>query len=129
MATNTRSEVWFQVGVRLPDKFEVMHIADKLDITVNECIGALIRLWSISITDFPESNGSLTNGSLSVGIEHLPKIMQLENEPQDIFDALEECSWIEQVDGIIVIPQWEKKTGQTILKLARDRKYKSKEEG
>ena len=36
------------------EKFEVLHIANKLNISVNECVGALIRLWSISITDFPE---------------------------------------------------------------------------
>ena len=124
----SRSEVWFQVGVRLSEKFEVMHIASKLEITVNECVGALIRLWSISITDFPESKGILSNGSLNVGIEHLPNIMKLDNSGQEIYEALKECSWIDLVDGTIVIPQWEKKTGQTILKLARDRAYKRKEE-
>ena len=33
--------------------------------------------------------------------------MQLDNEPQEIFDALKECSWIDLDDGVIVIPSWD----------------------
>ena len=62
-----RSEVWFQVGVRIFEKFEVLHIARVLDISLNECVGALMRLWSISITDFPEGKGVLSSGTLLFG--------------------------------------------------------------
>ena len=55
----SRTEVWMQLGVRIHEKFEVLHIAKKLNISVNECVGALIRLWGISITDFPEGQGKL----------------------------------------------------------------------
>lgn len=119
-----RSEVWMQVGVRLFEKFEILHIANKLDITVNECVGALMRLWSISITDFPEGKGVLTSGSLSVTVDHLPTIMKLDHSGEEIFDVLKQCSWIDIQDGTIVIPKWSEKTGQTILKLEKDRKRK-----
>ena len=119
-----RSEVWMQVGVRLFEKFEILHIANKLNISVNECVGALMRLWSISITDFPEGKGVLTSGSLSVTVEHLPTIMKLDHSGEEIFDVLKQCSWIDIQDGTIVIPKWSEKTGQTILKLEKDRKRK-----
>ena len=119
-----RSEVWMQVGVRLFEKFEILHIANKLNITVNECVGALMRLWSISITDFPEGKGVLTSGSLSVTVDHLPTIMKLDHSGEEIFDVLKQCSWIDIQDGTIVIPKWSEKTGQTILKLEKDRKRK-----
>lgn len=119
-----RSEVWMQVGVRLFEKFEILHIANKLDITVNECVGALMRLWSISITDFPEGKGVLTSGSLSVTVDHLPTIMKLDHSGEEIFEVLKQCSWIDIQDGTIVIPKWSEKTGQTILKLEKDRKRK-----
>ena len=119
-----RSEVWMQVGVRLFEKFEILHIANKLDITVNECVGALMRLWSISITDFPEGKGVLTSGSLSVTVDHLPTIMKLDHSGEEIFDVLKQCSWIDIQDGTIVIPKWSEKTGQTILKLEKDRMRK-----
>jgi hypothetical protein len=124
----SRSEVWFQVGVRIFEKFEVLHIAKKLNISVNECVGALIRLWSLSITDFPEGKGVLSSGSLSVTIEHLPVIMSLDLDGEEIYQALKDCSWIDLKDGVVVIPEWSKKTGQTILKLERDRNYKRKGE-
>lgn len=119
-----RSEVWMQVGVRLFEKFEILHIANKLDITVNECVGALMRLWSISITDFPEGKGVLTSGSLSVTVNHLPTIMKLDHSGEEIYEVLKQCSWIDIQDGTIVIPKWSEKTGQTILKLEKDRKRK-----
>ena len=119
-----RSEVWMQVGVRLFEKFEILHIANKLNISVNECVGALMRLWSISITDFPEGKGVLTSGSLSVTVDHLPTIMKLDHSGEEIFDVLKQCSWIDIQDGTIVIPKWSEKTGQTILKLEKDRKRK-----
>ena len=87
----SRTEVWMQLGVRIHEKFEVLHIAKKLKISTNECVGALIRLWGISITDFPEGQGKLTNGSLHVEIDHLPVIMNLDNSGQDIFEALKDC--------------------------------------
>tara|TARA_Y100001980_G_C14454818_1_gene237950 strand:- start:68 stop:448 length:381 start_codon:yes stop_codon:yes gene_type:complete len=124
-----RTNLWYKVDVRLSDKFEVLHIAKRLGISSNECVGSLLKLWSISLTDFPEGKGKLSNGSLSVTIDHLPTIMQLDNEPQEIFDALKECSWIDLDDGVIVIPSWDSKTGQTLLKMERDRTYKRKEVG
>ena len=39
--------------------------------------------------------------------------MNLDNSGQDIFEALKDCSWIDLEDGIVVIPEWSKKTGQT----------------
>ena len=124
-----RTNLWYKVDVRLSDKFEVLHIAKRLGISSNECVGSLLKLWSISLTDFPEGQRKFSNGSLSVTIEHLPTIMQLDNEPQEIFDALKECSWIDLDDGVIVIPSWDSKTGQTLLKMERDRTYKRKEVG
>ena len=123
----SRTELWMQLGVRIFEKFEVLHIAKVLGISVNECVGSLIRLWSLSITDFPEGQGKLSNGTLHVGIHHLPVIMNLENSGQDIFDALKDCSWIDIEDGIIVLPAWDKKTGQTLLKLEKDRSRKKRE--
>ncbi len=123
----SRTELWMQLGVRIFEKFEVLHIAKVLGISVNECVGSLIRLWSLSITDFPEGQGKLSNGTLHVGIQHLPVVMNLENSGQDIFDALKDCSWIDIEDGIIVLPAWDKKTGQTLLKLEKDRNRKKRE--
>ena len=123
----SRTEVWMQLGVRIHEKFEVLHIAKKLNISVNECVGALIRLWGISITDFPEGKGVLTSGTLSVTVEHLPTIMKLDLSGEEIFEALKDCSWIDLEDGIVVIPEWSKKTGQTLMKLEKDRMRKSRE--
>ena len=50
-----KRDIWFQLDSRIFNKFEVIHIAKTLGITINETIGALVRLWSISITDFPSS--------------------------------------------------------------------------
>ena len=55
--------------------------------------------------------------------------MKLENTGQEIFDALKECSWIELEDGIVVIPEWSKKTGQTLEKLEKNRDYKRARKG
>ena len=49
-----RTNLWYKVDVRLSDKFEVLHIAKRLGISSNECVGSLLKLWSISLTDFPE---------------------------------------------------------------------------
>lgn len=117
-------DVWFQLDSRIFQKFEVMHIAKALKISVNETIGAMVRLWSLSLTDFPEGKGKLSSGDFGVHIEHLPTVMSLENSAEDIYKALESCSWIDQEDGIVVIPEWDKKIGQTILKLERDKKRK-----
>ena len=124
-----RTDIWMQLGVRIFEKFEIIHIANKLNISINECVGALIRLWSISLTDFPEGKGVLSSGTLSVTVDHLPVIMKLENTGQEIFDALKECSWIELEDGIVVIPEWSKKTGQTLEKLEKNRDYKRARKG
>jgi len=120
-----KRDIWFQLDSRIFNKFEVIHIAKALKITINETIGALVRLWSISITDFPDGKGTLQAGSLRVTIDHLPSVMALENSGEEIFKALNECSWIDQVDGTVVLPDWQKKIGQTILKLDRDKKRKS----
>ena len=124
-----RTDIWMQLGVRIFEKFEIIHIANKLNISINECVGALIRLWSISLTDFPEGKGVLSTGTLSVSVDHLPVIMKLDNSGQEIFDALKECSWIELEDGIVVIPEWSKKTGQTLEKLEKNRDYKRSKKG
>ena len=83
-----------------------------------------MRLWSLSITQFPEGKGHLVSGDLKVSINDLPSIMALENTAQEIFDALSECQWIEELDGIVVIPKWDLKIGQTILKLEKDSQRK-----
>ena len=93
----------------------------KTDGNYNKCtIGELVRLWSRSITQFPEGKGELVAGELKVTVQDLPVIMSLENDGQEIFDALKECQWIDERDGIIVIPKWDMKIGQTIIKLEKD---------
>lgn len=119
-----KRDIWFQLDSRIFNKFEVIHIAKTLGITINETIGALVRLWSISITDFPDGKGSLISGSLKVTKDHLPSIMALDFDGDQIYQALNDCSWIDEVDGTVVLPDWEKKIGQTILKLDRDKKRK-----
>lgn len=118
----TNRDVWFQIGSRIHQKYEVLYIADKLKISVNETVGSLIRLWAISITDFPEGQGRLQAGSLHVTKKQLPTIMNLQNHTgEEIFTALNNCSWIDETDGVIEIPKWESKIGQTMLKLEKDR--------
>jgi hypothetical protein len=124
----TNRDVWFQIGSRIHSKYEVLYIANKLDITVNETVGALIRLWAISITDFPEGQGKLQSGELTVNKHHLPHIMKLEDKTgEEIFEALETCNWIKQdANFVLEIPKWESKIGQTMLKLEKDRIRKLK---
>jgi hypothetical protein len=124
----TNRDVWFQIGSRIHQKYEVLYIANKLDISVNETVGALIRLWAISITDFPEGQGKLQSGDLTVNKHQLPHIMKLEDKTGDqIFEALETCSWIKQDENFVLeIPKWESKIGQTMLKLEKDRIRKLK---
>ena len=119
-------DVWYQIDSRIFQKFEILHLAKALSISVNETVGAMIRLWSLSLTDFPEGKGKLSSGEFGVSVSHLPSIMSLENSAEDIFKALEQCSWIDEADGVIVIPEWEKKIGQTILKLDREKEYDKK---
>ena len=120
MSSKAKRDTWYQLDARLYEKFEVMRIAQGLKISINETVGALVRLWSISITQFPEGKGELVAGELKVTIPDLPVIMALDNDGQEIFDALAECQWIEERDGIIVISKWEMKIGQTIIKLEKD---------
>ncbi len=120
MSNKAKRDIWYQLDARLFEKFEVMRIAQALKITINETVGALVRLWSISITQFPEGKGQLVAGQLKVTVQDLPIIMALDNDGQQIFDALSECQWIEELDGIIVIPKWDMKIGQTIIKLEKD---------
>ena len=120
MSSKAKRDIWFQLDSRLFEKFEVLRIAQALNITINETIGALVRLWSMSITQFPEGKGELVAGELKVTVQDLPVIMSLENDGQAIFDALKECQWIDERDGIIVIPKWDMKIGQTIIKLEKD---------
>ncbi len=120
MSNKAKRDIWYQLDARLFEKFEVMRIAQALTITINETVGALVRLWSISITQFPEGKGQLVAGQLKVTVQDLPIIMALDNDGQQIFDALSECQWIEELDGIIVIPKWDMKIGQTIIKLEKD---------
>jgi hypothetical protein len=116
--------LWYQLDSRIHQKFEVLKISQALGISINETVGALVRLWSLSITQFPEGKGHLVSGDLKVSINDLPSIMALENTAQEIFDALSECQWIEELDGIVVIPKWDLKIGQTILKLEKDSQRK-----
>ena len=120
MSNKAKRDIWYQLDARLFEKFEVMRIAQALKISINETVGALVRLWSISITQFPEGKGQLVAGQLKVTVQDLPIIMALDNDGQQIFDALSECQWIEELDGIIVIPKWDMKIGQTIIKLEKD---------
>ena len=120
VSSKAKRDIWYQLDARLFEKFEVMRIAQALKISINETVGALVRLWSISITQFPEGKGELVAGELKVTIQDLPVIMALDNDGQKIFDALSECQWIDERDGIIVIPKWEMKIGQTIIKLEKD---------
>tara|TARA_Y100000389_G_scaffold158917_1_gene160528 strand:+ start:2430 stop:2819 length:390 start_codon:yes stop_codon:yes gene_type:complete len=120
VSNKAKRDIWYQLDARLFEKFEVMRIAQALKITINETVGALVRLWSISITQFPEGKGQLVAGQLKVTVQDLPIIMALDNDGQQIFDALSECQWIEELDGIIVIPKWDMKIGQTIIKLEKD---------
>lgn len=120
MSSKAKRDIWFQLDSRLFEKFEVLRIAQALNISINETIGALVRLWSMSITQFPEGKGELVAGELKVTVQDLPVIMSLENDGQEIFDALKECQWIDERDGIIVIPKWDMKIGQTIIKLEKD---------
>jgi len=122
-----KRDIWFQLDSRIFNKFEVIHIAKTLGITINETIGALVRLWSISITDFPDGKGILMSGKLQVTKDHLPSIMALDLDGDQIYQALHDCSWIDEVDGTVSLPDWEKKIGQTILKLDRDKKRKQTE--
>jgi len=120
VSKKAKRDIWYQLDARLFEKFEVMRIAQALKISINETVGALVRLWSISITQFPEGKGELVAGQLKVTVQDLPIIMALDNDGQQIFDALSECQWIEELDGIIVIPKWDMKIGQTIIKLEKD---------
>lgn len=120
VSKKAKRDIWYQLDARLFEKFEVMRIAQSLKISINETVGALVRLWSISITQFPEGKGQLVAGQLKVTVQDLPIIMALDNDGQQIFDALSECQWIEELDGIIVIPKWDMKIGQTIIKLEKD---------
>ena len=120
VSKKAKRDIWYQLDARLFEKFEVMRIAQALKISINETVGALVRLWSISITQFPEGKGQLVAGQLKVTVQDLPIIMALDNDGQQIFDALSECQWIEELDGIIVIPKWDMKIGQTIIKLEKD---------
>ena len=83
----------------------------------------------MSLTQFPEGKGRMEAGDLKVVINDLPSIMALENSGQEIFDALKECQWIDESDGVVVIPKWDEKIGQTILKLEQDRERKRKAGG
>ena len=123
-----RTNLWYKVDVRLSDKFEVLHIAKRLGISSNECVGSLLKLWSISLTDFPEGQGKLQSGELTVNKHHLPHIMKLEDKTgEEIFEALETCNWIKQdANFVLEIPKWESKIGQTMLKLEKDRIRKLK---
>ena len=123
------TNLWYQLDARIHQKFEVLKISQALGITTNEIIGALCRLWSMSLTQFPEGRGRMEAGALKVVINDLPSIMALENSGQEIFDALKECQWIDEVDGVVVIPKWEEKIGQTILKMEKDRERKRKAGG
>ena len=118
------TNLWYQLDARIHQKFEVLKISQALGISINEIIGALCRLWSMSLTQFPEGKGRMEAGELKVVINDLPSIMALENTAQEIFDALSECQWIEELDGIVVIPKWDLKIGQTILKLEKDSQRK-----
>ena len=120
VSSKAKRDIWYQLDARLFEKFEVMRIAQALKISINETVGALVRLWSISITQFPEGKGELVAGQLKVTVPDLPIIMALDSDGQQIFDALSECQWIEELDGIIVIPKWDMKIGQTIIKLEKD---------
>ena len=120
----TKRDLWYQLDSRIHQKFEVLKISQALGISINETVGALVRLWSLSITQFPEGKGHLVSGDLKVVINDLPSIMALDNTAQEIFDSLSECQWIEELDGIVVIPKWDLKIGQTILKLEKDSQRK-----
>ena len=52
-----RTDIWMQLGVRIFEKFEIIHISQQAQHINQWCVGALIRLWSISLTDFPEGKG------------------------------------------------------------------------
>ena len=50
----TKRDFWYQLDSRSHQKFEVLKISQALGISINETVGALVRLWSLSITQFPE---------------------------------------------------------------------------
>lgn len=129
MAKKTLTDLWYQLDSRIHQKFEIIKISQALGITTNETVGSIIRLWSMSLTQFHEGKGLLASGDLKVVIDDLPSIMALDNTGQEIFDALKECRWIDEQDGIVVIPKWEEKIGQTIEKLEKDRERKRKAGG
>ena len=123
------TNLWYQLDARIHQKFEVLKISQALGISINEIIGALCRLWSMSLTQFPEGTGRMEAGELKVVINDLPSIMALQNTGEEIFKALKESQWIDEVDGVVVIPKWEEKIGQTILKMEKDRERKRKAGG
>ena len=79
---------------------------------------------SLSITQFPEEKGHLVSGDLK-SLLMIFQPLWLWIAFSEIFDALSECQWIEELDGIVVIPKWDLKIGQTILKLEKFSKEES----
>ena len=94
---------WIKVENCTPDKPEIFHIADQLEIDPDAVLGKLIRLWIWADSQTYDGNASSVTRSLLDRVAGVTGFAL----------AMENAGWLTPTDGGFVFPNFERHNGQT----------------
>ena len=94
---------WIKFETATLDKPEVWEIATELNIDPDAVIGKLLRVWSWF--DSHSENGNAPSVTLA--------LLDRNCGVTGFVNAMINCGWMEQKDGTIVLPNFERHNGQT----------------
>jgi len=99
---------WIKVELVTPDKPEIHRMAGILEISAEQVLGGLIRIWIWA------DQQSLTGNALSVTEKTLNRISGV----TDIAGAMRDVGWLHGKDGVFTLPHFDRHNGQTAKKRA-----------
>jgi len=103
---------WIKVEVTLPDKTEVVQMASKLKLDQDAICGKLVRIWAWA--DQNEINGN----AIPITVDFIDRATYCPG----FSEALKEVGWLEEQNGSLTFPRFDRHNGQVAKKRAETKR-------
>lgn len=110
---------WFAMDCNVHTNPKTMRLADTLKLDVDTTIGKLSRLWA-----WAKSTGNETGNIGFLPDQEIADLMRWKKNPALLIKALEECGFLDAVDGGKVLHGWGELNGDLCAKKRKDNERK-----
>lgn len=93
---------------------KVLRLARLLHIDKYEVAGRMIALWQWAMDNAPDGNLS------DIDKRDIPLVMGWEGDRDDVTQSLIDAGFLDYVDGVLVLHEWEQHAGKIIRRDAHD---------